>query len=150
MDTTEELSLRVVVPKAGFVTTFIPYNDQQQDNILDHVTIGGRVSATLKVQKEWVLASGHSAMDIALQVSDDDRESEEADLPGPMRLVHRHRRRTARRRWPGWRERVLGQVAALLPPETCGDVHALQRAMVWASRGSRREAAEQLDTVRRP
>lgn len=48
--------------------------------------------------------------------------------------MKRHRRRAPRRRWPGWREEVAGQFAALLPDGVWDSVHHLQRGILWAAR----------------
>lgn len=71
LDAMEELSLRVIVPDGGFTSMFAPFNDQQQEKVLGYVMVGGQVSATMTVQKEWVLASGRSALDLVLQVTDE-------------------------------------------------------------------------------
>lgn len=110
-------------PEGGFTSTFVPYNAGQNEKILDHVCLSRGVIGRFCIEKEWVIASGHLALNLEVRCTDlagTSFEPEAENTRDPRRFVKRHRRRAPRRRRPGWREEVAGQFAALLPDGVCG------------------------------
>lgn len=117
LDLVPQEQLLVLVPEGGCSATLVPYDSAQGEHILDHIILGGESRATIRIEKEWVAASGHLALrcSICCPSARANAGSLVEYAHDPHRFVKRNRKRPVRRRWPGWREEVVGQFAALLP-----------------------------------
>lgn len=129
----------VLSPEGGITSTSVPYNMGQNEKILDYFCLSRGVIGHSCIEHEWVIASEHLALNREVLCTDSTStafEPEAEDVRDPRRFVKRRRRRAPRRRWPGWREEVTGQFAALLPDGVWDSVHRLQRGMLWAARAA--------------
>lgn len=106
---------RVLLPRGGFIPTFVPWNTAQEPKTLDYVAVSRQNGQEVKT--EAILATAHHLL--ALHVSSPGfpaADSVEHDrFPDPMRYARLFRRRKVRRRWPDWREMHEGQLASLIP-----------------------------------
>lgn len=131
--------LVLMPPEGGFVPTFVPYNRDQKEQVLDHICVSPEARGRLCIEKDWVVASGHLALNLDMFCTEPAHipcEPGSEDPRDPQRFVKRHRQRAPRRRWRGWREEVAGQFAALLPDGIWDSVHHLQRGILWAARAA--------------
>lgn len=140
----------ILLPRGGFVPTFVPWNTAQEPKTLDYVAVSEQISSRpeshpnsrgslrliLEVKTQAILATAHHSL--ALQVSlpnplqgDSDEQDRSKD---PMRYARLNRRRKVGRRWPEWREMHEGQLSSLIPEAAWNDPSALQRAIRWAGR----------------
>lgn len=137
----DDALLRVVLPDGGLRPTFTPYSADQQAKILDYVFCHGtpqrrsRVRA-LKVQSDWVLRTGRSALQVCITGLSALQAGGRRDVTDPLRFVKLNRTRRVRRRWPGWSESTPGQVSSLVPDATWSEAAHLQRALLWAGRAA--------------